>query len=55
MSQTPQLAFPAYAGMNRAKDEMMTIFTRVPRVCGDEPIRASAALLSKLRSPRMRG
>jgi len=48
-------AFPAGAGMNRARSRGSVICTRVPRRRGDEPAAAAAPHESELRSPQARG
>ena len=49
------VAFPAYAGMNRQPLRPTRPASRVPRVCGDEPGIEDNGMAVQARSPRMRG
>ena len=48
-------AFPAHAGMNRARRRRRRAACCVPRTRGDEPDAADAAMLKRMRSPHTRG
>ena len=49
------VAFPAYAGMNRTGYQNFWKQMGVPRVCGDEPLPKPDDAGWWTRSPRMRG
>ena len=46
---------PAYAGMIRIAEKVVTIPNRAPRVCGDDPINRHVKSRDCVCSPRMRG
>ena len=48
-------AFPAPAGMNRARSSAASSMTRVPRTRGDEPAARAYGGANFVRSPHPRG
>ena len=55
MLSAPNVAFPAYAGMNRRDQGLPDSTGRVPRLCGDEPASSRSRVVITSRSPLMRG
>jgi hypothetical protein len=47
--------FPAHSGMNRRTVTRWMPGARVPRACGDEPVRVIGPVFAAACSPRMRG